>query len=118
MQYLQKTFSIRPPDQVTCCEACVYKRGPHADWCPKKEQTTSAINHESAHDVDMRLHLALNVTSAERAAVMSAMERNGWALWDGTDITGPYRQLAFERHQDSILDFPCGRLGEVERFPG
>lgn len=33
MQYLNKTFSVAPPKQITCCEACVYGHGQHADFC-------------------------------------------------------------------------------------
>lgn len=34
MKYLQSSFTIERPVKVTCCEQCVYERGPHADWCP------------------------------------------------------------------------------------
>ena len=33
MQYLNSTFTIPPPEKVTCCEACVYGRGDHASFC-------------------------------------------------------------------------------------
>ena len=36
MKYLQSTFTIPPPERVTCCEACVYGRGEHADWCGRR----------------------------------------------------------------------------------
>lgn len=26
-------FTIPPPGRVTACEACVYGRGEHAEWC-------------------------------------------------------------------------------------
>jgi len=35
MKYLQKSFTVGQPSQVTCCEGCVYGRGSHhAIWCP------------------------------------------------------------------------------------
>ncbi len=34
MRYLDPApFSIPPPAQVACCEACVYGRGDHAAFC-------------------------------------------------------------------------------------
>jgi hypothetical protein len=38
MRYLDPTFSVGPPDKVTCCEACVYGAKYHAPWC-KEDQT-------------------------------------------------------------------------------
>lgn len=38
MQYLQKSFSIAGPGKIDCCEACVYKRGPHSPDCSKHSE--------------------------------------------------------------------------------
>jgi hypothetical protein len=35
MMYLQKAFTVLArPEKITPCEACVYGRGPHSEWCP------------------------------------------------------------------------------------
>lgn len=35
MKYLQPSFTVpAAPEKVTACEACVYGRGLHSEWCP------------------------------------------------------------------------------------
>lgn len=36
MKYLEKSFSVPPPEKVTACEQCVYGRGEHAIWCIRR----------------------------------------------------------------------------------
>jgi hypothetical protein len=33
---MPKSFQIQP-DPQQCCDACVFKSGKHADWCPVAE---------------------------------------------------------------------------------
>lgn len=36
MKYLEPKFSVGGPATTAgCCEACVYGRGEHADWCER-----------------------------------------------------------------------------------
>lgn len=36
MMYLQKSFTVpAAPLKITACEACVYARGMHEDWCER-----------------------------------------------------------------------------------
>lgn len=47
MMYLQKSFTVlAAPSKITACEACVYNRGSHADWCPvQMEQIAHALGY-------------------------------------------------------------------------
>jgi len=41
MKYLQTSFTMpqAKPDPAMCCDACVFGRGEHAEWCPQKQNT-------------------------------------------------------------------------------
>lgn len=42
-----ENLTSRPfePNPDVCCEACVFGRGPHADWCPHYCATAPGGNH-------------------------------------------------------------------------
>jgi hypothetical protein len=40
VKYLQPSFTIPPPEKLTCCECCVYGRGEHAKWCAQSGRGT------------------------------------------------------------------------------
>jgi len=40
MKYLQSSFTMEQykPNPDMCCEACVFKRGEHSEWCDKAKE--------------------------------------------------------------------------------
>jgi hypothetical protein len=97
--YLQKSFTVPvAPEKITACEACVYGRGPHAEWC-----RSQVLGHRDSALTAQRRSAGRAVNGIPTAPEQSHRQAASWYRFHLTDDTG-YCSICCRTYPDERRD--------------